>query len=249
MLRQPLHPRLLENHWSQPTPTTAAAGEEQPAAAAGTAERMLTLHLHTFVYGRPAKKRKATSRNTNTATSSSAADGNNIDARAAEAYGAAEAALLAAVVGSDAALAALPVGPSVEGGMQQQQQPEGRLCFGVLLWQRLPGGLMQWPAWIQRKLYVVSGGAEHGASTVVRCMLSVVCMCYAFVRTVYRGAGVEALWTHCIAAAAGRVLARVSTFCRAVLCLSAPVFAGCAAAQPQMFACPMPHLLPSTTTE
>jgi hypothetical protein len=162
MLRQPLHPQLLENHWSQPTPTTPAAGaaasEAQPAAAAGSGERMLTLHLHTFVYGKPAKKRKPNSRKNNTASSSSAAAavGSNSDTgAAAEAYGAAEAALLAAVVGSDAALAALPAGPSVEGGMRQQQ-PEGRLCFGVLLWQPLPKGLMQWPAWIQRKLYVVS---------------------------------------------------------------------------------------------
>jgi hypothetical protein len=153
MLRQPLHPQLLENHWSQPTPTTpaAAASEAQPAAAAGSGKRMLTLHLHTFVYGKPAKKRKSNSRKPNTAT----ADGSNTDAQATEAYGAAEAALLAAVVGSNAALAALPAGPSVEGGMQQQR-PEGRLCFGVLLWQPLPKGLMQWPAWIQRKMFVVS---------------------------------------------------------------------------------------------
>jgi hypothetical protein len=84
----------------------------------------------------------------------------NSDAAAAaedeEACCAAETALLAAVVGSDAALTALPGGPSVAAGMQQQ--PAGKLSFGVLLWQPLPGGLMQWPAWIDRKLYVVSAG-------------------------------------------------------------------------------------------
>jgi hypothetical protein len=106
------------------------------------------------VYGKHAERSDNGKDNNSSVTN--AADAAADDA-VSEAYCAAETALLAAVVGSDEALAALPGGPSVVGGMQQP--PVGKLCFGVLLWQQLPGGLMQWPVWIERKLYVVSACA------------------------------------------------------------------------------------------
>jgi hypothetical protein len=73
------------------------------------------------------------------------------------ALGSAEAALMAAVVGTDEALAALPGGPVVGAGMAAGP-PLAKLCFGVLLWEPLPrADLMQWPVWIEKQLHVVSG--------------------------------------------------------------------------------------------
>lgn len=64
---------------------------------------------------------------------------------------------MAAVVGTDEALAALPGGPVVGGGMAGQ--PLSKLCFGVLMWEPLHmPDLMQWPVWIEKQLYIVSGG-------------------------------------------------------------------------------------------
>jgi len=63
---------------------------------------------------------------------------------------------MAAVVGTDEALAALPGGPVVAGGMQGK--PISKLCFGVLLWEPLhTPDLMKWPVWIEKQLYIVSG--------------------------------------------------------------------------------------------
>lgn len=71
---------------------------------------------------------------------------------------------MAAVVGTDEALAALPGGPVVAGGMAGD--PISKLCFGVLLWEPLHmEDVMQWPVWIEKQLYIVSvcgGGGGRG---------------------------------------------------------------------------------------
>lgn len=157
-LPQPLHPRPLAPQWR---------------SGSGGRGRTLTLHLHTFVYGRPLSAgprqqqggsgSNSSSVSTHTAEGAAAAQlptpaasASAAAAAAAEsAQVAAEASLLGSVVGSDDGLAALPGGPSVAGGMAGP--PLARLCFGVLLWGRLPEGLMQWPAWIEAQQYVVSG--------------------------------------------------------------------------------------------
>jgi hypothetical protein len=74
---------------------------------------------------------------------------------------------MAAVVGTDEALAALPGGPVVAGGMAGD--PISKLCFGVLLWEPLHmEDVMQWPVWIEKQLYIVSvcgwGGGGRGGS-------------------------------------------------------------------------------------
>lgn len=153
-LQRPLHPQPLEQNW---TAAAATEGQNGSRSMAHT-ERTLTLHLHTFVYGTRKPLPRTGLGKGSGSTPQPAPVGS--EAAVAEAYSAAETSLLAAVVGSDEALAAMPSGPSVEGGMKQPALC--KLGFGVLLWERLPRGLMQWPVWIERKLYVVSAWSLPG---------------------------------------------------------------------------------------
>lgn len=195
-LRRPLQPQPLSSGWytqqhtgtahgsltdstqqqhqqQQFTTNTADAGAGAAAGADGTqavsSERLITLHLHTFVYGRVAQKGPRSNGHTTTTSAAGAAadaagggaDGGSAAASslAADAFstalGSAEAALMAAVVGTDEALAALPGGPVVAGGMAGK--PLSKLCFGVLMWEPLyMPDLMKWPVWIEKQLYIVS---------------------------------------------------------------------------------------------
>jgi hypothetical protein len=151
-----------------------------------SSERFITLHLHTFVYGHIARKPKqqqqaptpadsaAAAANPHTSSSSSSRVSPLSPDAFSTALGSAEAALMAAVVGTDEALAALPGGPVVGGGMQGD--PLVKLCFGVLLWQPLRmADVMQWPVWIEKQLLIVSrgvggrGGGMVGGWTVDKC--------------------------------------------------------------------------------
>lgn len=163
-LRRPLHPRLLAEAWQeaqpgyqdqdQPAPQVhgsdspgrdqAVLGRQQQPQQAG--EHTLVLHLHTFIYGKPAKHNSQQQQQ-------AAGDPDSTAAAVAKHQRAAEASLLAAVVGSDDAVAALPGGPTVCCGLGELK---GQLEFGVLLWERLTDNLMQWPVWIEKQLYVVS---------------------------------------------------------------------------------------------
>jgi hypothetical protein len=145
-----------------------------------SSERVITLHLHTFVYGKVAQKSSSKAPPLNAthptltaaaaAAAAAAANGTNQTpaagaAEAADAFstalGSAEAALMAAVVGTDEALAALPGGPVVSRGMEGP--PISKLCFGVLLWEPLHmEDIMKWPVWIEKQLYIVSGRRGGG---------------------------------------------------------------------------------------
>lgn len=142
-----------------------AAAANSPAAAtaanaASGSSKVVTLHLHTFVYGKLAKKRAAANGSDGSSNGPvAAANGSSGSSVSHDAFstalGSAEAALMAAVVGTDEALAALPGGPVVAAGMKGG--PLSKLCFGVLLWEPLPAAdLMHWPVWIEKQLYVVS---------------------------------------------------------------------------------------------
>jgi hypothetical protein len=183
-LRKPLQPRAIAPHWkTRPLPQTASpsptagiapslssstttttggcrnAAPWQLPQQAPASIKTLTLHLHTFVYGHPATSTAATTHVSSSCCKASEATANPRPSGPSAAEGpsaptTAEQSLLASLLGSSEALAALPGGPAVAGGMQQP--PLGKLCFGVLLWEQLPPWLMQWPVWMERQLYVVS---------------------------------------------------------------------------------------------
>lgn len=165
---------------SAPCPASSSAAPNKHAL---DSHQIITLHLHSFVYGKVApgtthNLSTATATATPTATAAVPPNSSGAPARGAisAALGAAETALLAAVVGTDEALAALPGGPVVGRGMEGR--PLGKLCFGVLLWEALHcSDLMPWPVWIEKQLYVVSDQNCCLSVVVVTSGACFVCSC------------------------------------------------------------------------